>query len=56
MTMPNRPKRHDEKDRVDLAVDQFAKKKNPTQADLNAVVVTASVQAKIDSYRANVNG
>lgn len=40
-----------QKNRVDLAVDGFAKLEKPTIADLNKVGVIGQVQAGIDAYR-----
>ncbi|MFL0809137.1 MAG: hypothetical protein K6L76_01865 [Agarilytica sp.] len=38
------------KSRVDIAVEGFAKKENPTIADLNEVIVSGQVEEGIQKY------
>ncbi|MES2674458.1 MAG: AHH domain-containing protein [Pseudomonadota bacterium] len=45
-----------EKNRVDLAIDEFAKLEKPTVADLNRVKTQASIQNGIDRYRIGAVG
>jgi hypothetical protein len=39
------------KNRLELSIEKFASLENPTQGDLNAVIVEADLQKKIDDYR-----
>ncbi|OZG73334.1 hypothetical protein BTA51_09880 [Hahella sp. CCB-MM4] len=52
MPEPEKKLRYYEKDRIDLAIDQFIQVESPTRKDLNKVVVASQVQSQIDRYRA----
>lgn len=56
MPHPERPKRFDEKDRVDQTIDEFAALEEASQGDLNKVAVAAQIQTKLDDYRAKAAG
>lgn len=52
MALPRTEKKLYEKDRVDLATDQFAKIDKPKKSDLNRVKVMAQIEQGLDKYRA----
>lgn len=52
MALPRTEKKLYEKDRVDLAIDDFAKLDNPKKSDLNRVKVMAQIELGLDKYRA----
>ena len=52
MAFPRTEKNLYEKDRVDLAIDDFAKIEKPKKSDLNRVKVMAQIEQGIDKYRA----
>ncbi|PUA27926.1 MAG: hypothetical protein B0W54_15550 [Cellvibrio sp. 79] len=52
MAFPRTEKKLYEKDRVDLAIDDFAKIEKPKKSDLNRVKVMAQIEQGIDKYRA----
>jgi len=51
MPIPENPKPYYLKDPLENAIDEFAKKDRPSQADMNKVIVEASVQSGLDKYR-----
>ena len=56
MALPRTDKKLYEKDRIDLAVDHFARLEKPTRGDLNRVRVIAQVEQRLDEYRAATAG
>lgn len=52
MAFINNDKKFYQKNRLDVAIDEFAKLEKPGLADLNKVEVTAQVQAGLNAYRA----
>src|SRR5690554_1075101 len=52
MALPRNDKKPYQKDRLDLAIDRFARLEKPTRSDLNLVKVTAQVERGLDKYRA----
>jgi hypothetical protein len=56
MPIPESPKPYYQKDVLDNAIDDFARKDKPTQTDLNRVGTIASIQAGLDKYRAAAAG
>jgi hypothetical protein len=53
MTYTRDDKKVYQKDRLDLAIDRFAKIERPTRNDLNLVKITAQVERGLDRYRAD---
>ncbi|MCI0507600.1 MAG: AHH domain-containing protein [Gammaproteobacteria bacterium] len=56
MAIHNRTVNPGKFDWVDFAIEEFSKLENPSQNDLNKVIVAADVQYKIDTYRAQAKG
>ena len=51
MALPKENKKFYQKDRLDLAIDDFAKLDKPTIADLNRVGTIGQVQERLEAYR-----
>ncbi len=52
MPLPPKDKPYAFKDRVELAIDDFAKLEKPTVKDLNKLGIIGQVQERVDTYRA----